>query len=252
MIQSLSAAALLFTAQQASAVVLTFTDQAAWEASVAGYTIIDETFSGPENLWDPLSGSSNVQAGVIDVELSGGHQLDDEPTPVGVLGNGLFSGEVDASFPIFGNEDDEDPEEHDGVNLSFGYSNFGFGIYNLADTFLDADDDQAPSLLDVSEIGIAVNGEEFILSDLLGLSPDSEGNIDVLNVPFIGFSFGGMEVSSFSFIHGDQIRDVQGAYEEFTIDGILFATDSRSASAPEPTTLLLFALGLLGLRRRLG
>ncbi len=246
-VHTLVCTALSSLSMVAFSAVITYTDRAAWEQAVSGYTIVEEGFNGSQSFWDPNSGDDSIQAGGITVGLTGNHAEDTEPTPIGVTGTGLFSGEVDDSYPIHAPIGNGDPNEIDGVALNFSRENYGFAFYDLASDYIDRDDLDTTDglLLDATEIGFLINGEAIQLSEVIDVTLDSKGNGLVDNVPFLGFTFGENMIESFDIFHWDQIADVSGTYEEFTIDGMLFAT--KNVSVAEPSSIVLLALGLLGL-----
>jgi len=78
----------------AGATVLTFTDQAAWEAALPGATFLTETFDGPANSFAPNSFGN--PAGLVTIDIDGG---DDDSGPTGITGTGFLQGELDSSGP---------------------------------------------------------------------------------------------------------------------------------------------------------
>ncbi|MBE9067122.1 hypothetical protein IQ260_10690 [Leptolyngbya cf. ectocarpi LEGE 11479] len=230
-------ASIPLSASDVRAAVMTFTDQAAWEMALSGNLFETESFDGDLSSFSANS-SGNGVGRFLTVDLAGGIG---DPGPTGFTGTGFFEGEVDSSSVSTG----------DGLALSFNTANpiSGFGILGLQN-----DSEQNPSGLDLQDIGIEVNGERFIVSDILGLTNSRDGNEvptteNMAPIPFIGFT-SDVAITSFSFLHGDFVAPggVNGTAQEFYIDGLVVASASASTSVPESTSVLgLLAMGIFGI-----
>ena len=227
-------AALALSAEQATASVFTFTDPLNWESAFLG-SQVTEDFNGSASSF--LANSTGNPIGTITtVDLEGG--LGD-PGPTGLTGTGFLEGEVDSSSVV----------TSDGLNLHFNFS-VG-GITGFALIGLQADDETSPDGLDLAEIGLIVDGESFLVSDILGLTNSSDGlevsSVDNTDpIPFIGF-ISTTPISGFTMTHGDNVApgEVSGDLENF------FVNELRVAGGPsqvnEPTTWVLLSLGLFGI-----
>ena len=223
---------------KANASVFVFTNQTAWENALSGASFETENFDGAASSFSGNS-TGNLVGSLFAVDLIGGVN---DPGPTGLTGTGFFQGEVDSSSLTTG----------DSLKLNFNTNSAitGFGILGLQN-----DSSQDTSGLDLEEIGIEVNGESFLVSDILGFTNSSDGNFvnQVENnapIPFIGFT-SDSEITSFSFLHGESILPgrVSDDQEEFYINGIITASTASTASesVPEPASILsLLALGAFG------
>ena len=218
---------------RANAAVMVFTDQTLWENALTGGVFQTENFDGAASNFLPNS-SGNVVGTFLTVDVIG---HDGDISRQGLTGTGFFEGEVDSSSIT----------TSDGAELVF---NFGTPIKGFGLLGLQNDSVTSPGGLDLEEIGIEVNGESFLVSDILGLTNSSNGNSvstveNTASIPFLGF-VSDTEITSFKLLHGDEVAPggVSGGNEEFFVDGLVVAT----ASTPEPTTLLsLLVVGGLGL-----
>jgi len=221
----------------ASAAVITYTDQSAWEAAISG-SILIEDFNGSASSFSANSNGNSIGT-VTTVDLIGG---DGDAGPTGLTGGGFFQGEVDSSSFTTG----------DGLDLDFNISSaMGFaliGLQNDSTTYSDG--------LDLEEIGIIVNGEDFLISDILGLTDSSDNggeSVSTVNsdapIPFIGF-ISDSAISGFRLTHGDSVAPygVSGGDEEFYLNELRIAT----VPVPAPAPLALIGLGLaaIGFTRR--
>ena len=209
---------------------------------------VTDTFEGSQAYFD--ANSSNNRIGAIStVDLIGGGGDPSDPNnlpdsgPTGLTGTGFFRGEVDNS----------DKQTQDGLELRFNSpAIYGFALIGLQrdDNFNDLGG------LDREEIGIVVEGESFLVSDLLGLTDSSDGN-EVQNtqpkdvdpnaavpdpIPFLGFVTMA-PVAGFTLVHGDFVAPggVVGDNEEFFIDDLVLAKVPETGSS-----LLLFGVSLAG------
>lgn len=211
-------------ANQASATIVAYTDKVAWENALMGHQVLEETFDGAASDFGPDSSNNTVNDFTIDII---GHNGD--PSRQGLTGNGYFAGEVDSSNLV----------SSDGAIIQFNYSTFAFALNGLQD------DSSSSPAFNVHEIAVEILNENFLLSDLLGLTTGSQTSASDATVPFIGFISTDV-FSSFRLNHGDSVRPVSSGNEAFWLDGISYA----STEVPEPTTLAIFGLGLLGLASR--
>ncbi len=222
--------------------ITVFTDQTAWENALSGASFETENFDGAASSFDANS-TGNVIGSFLTVDLIGGVG---DTGPTGLTGDGFFLGEVDASGD-------------DALTLKFntGSAVTGFGILGWQN---DEPDGDAPpgGGLDLEEYGIEVNGDRFLLSDILGLTNSSDGNPieDSINssgpIPFVGF-ISDTQITSFSLLHGDLVvpAGVSGSSDDFLMDGIVIAS-TTPASTPEPASILgLLAVGAVGAASKL-
>ncbi len=229
--------ALTFTASTVSAGIITYTAQTEWEALFGSNTIYAETFDdGAEEI------SANDSLVFDNMRITSvGYGSDNDSTYQGTTNSGYFQGEVDSSDRFDSSADGQS------FTVSFDVTTNAFAITDF--TMID------DPYLDIAEFGFEINGESFLLSDLLGYSdPSASGTVDdiwdLAAVEFIGF-LSTEEIESFSLIHGELVRDVSGSTEEFMFDDLLFG---QVAEVSEPPAYALLALGLCGLikRRRMG
>jgi hypothetical protein len=231
---SLFAVFAVFAAMPASAAVVAYTNFAAWSAAVsANGPTTNQGLNGAASNF-----AANTSGNVIDtqttVDLIGG-AFDAGPT--GLTGNGYFQGEVDSSptSGFFG----------DGLGLDF---NFASGVGGFAIRNLRNDSSTTASGLQLQEIGVVVDGQSYLVSDLLGLTDSSNGSF-VGNTASTGSVFLGFvsdtDLNGFSLIHGDFVAPgfVSGGTEEFYIGRITLAGPAPS-TVPVPAGLPLLAAGL--------
>jgi hypothetical protein len=215
----------LLTAGQASAGIISFTDEALWLAALGGATVTTETFDGAASSFDANSTGNSIGSGLT-LDLIGGVG---DTGPTGLTGSGKLEFEVDSSS--FTNSD--------GLNIRIsGLSAMGFALRNLTDDSLFS------PAVNLHEIGIDIGGTSFLISDVLGLTSGTETSAADAIAPFIGFVSSDSIISSFTFVHGDAIRSVSGGTESFFLEGLSVAAVE---SVPAPGTLALFGLGLAGL-----
>ena len=212
-------------------IVLTFTDQAAWEAALPGGSVLlTEDFGGPMSSFAPDS-FNPVGPVVIRNDVDGSPTLE----PVGLDGNGFLEG-----FLL--------EEGGDDVELEFFRQNM-VGV-----AFLGLRVHPNETFLSLEEIGFdfgtgSVLGFEFLACEVVGTCPSSPTEPDQVPnnhdadgvVDFLGFVFDGT-LTEFVIDHGDDIRNLSavGDTEQFLLDGIIVAV-------PEPGTSALFGVGLVGL-----
>ncbi len=218
----------------ATAAVVTYVDQAAFEAAV-GVPVITEEFDGAASDFAPDSMGNAVGSGItIDVNGPAGSSTDTGPT--GLTGNGQLESEVDSSGDILT------------IGMNFAAPVFGFGFV------IQNDSQTTASGLDLEEIGILLGGESFILSDILGLSDSSDGNsvssVNGTGPQFFGF-ISDTAFSSLEFVHGDDVAPggVSGGNEEFYLNSAVLAPAIAAVPLPAGLPLLLVGLGGMALVR---
>ena len=228
------------SAGAANAAVTTFTNQSDWLAARGGANVLTETFDGAASSF-PANSIDNP-AGLVTVDMIGGFG---NVGSTGLTGTGFLQGKVDSS-----------PIGTDGLSLKLNRTGLlGFALFNLR-----SGPDSSDGLLDLQEIGFAVAGESFLLSDILGLSdPSDPGEVPEFNsaapVPFVGFIVDSA-IDSFILQHGDLVRPVAGGRESFLLDGLALAhakDPGGGSDVPAPAMLMLLGMGLVGLgiaRRR--
>ena len=194
----------------ATAGVMVFTDQTAWEAAIGGGPFVTDTFNGPAQNFLPNSTGNVPNGSAITVDING-HVGDS--TPQGPLGNGFFQIEVD-------------PSGSDAADVDF---NFSDPIIAFALTCLDS----------LREDGVAAS--------FAGFTSDSfEELLDSGSGPFLGF-VSDTPFSTVNFLFFDD--DASGA-DIWYFDDLLYATASpTSPTTPvdAPAPLALLGLGLAGL-----
>lgn len=228
-------------AQPAAAAVVAYTDVASWTAAVSGFgPTSTESFNGA-----PSSFAANSTGNVIGlqttVDLIGGVT---DTGPTGLTGNGYFQGEVDSNG-------------RDALSLNF---NFASGIGGFALNDFRNDSATNPRGLQLQEIGIVIDGQSYLVSDLLGRT-NSATTSNVSGTASTGSFFLGFvsdtNLTGFSLIHGDLVSPgftVSGNNEEFYIGSMTLAAPAPS-TVPVPAALPLLLAGLgafvaLGWRRR--
>lgn len=216
--------------------VVAYTDKTLWENALAGNTFATNEFDGSEMYF--LENSLNNDLGTaINIDLIGGVG---DPGPTGIAGNGFFQGEVDSSSF----------DSSDGLTLKFNTSD----IYGLAFEGIQDSSVSSPGGLDLEEIGFAILGEQFLLSDILGLSNSSDGTEvptteNTQAIPFIGFVSSSL-FTAIELLHGDFVApgSVSGSNEAFYIDSMTLA--GPNLSVPAPSSAMLFAVVVLFSLRR--
>ena len=225
-------------AAPASAAVVTFTDQASFEAAFGSPVIIEE-FDGPASELAADSTGNAVGSGItVDVNGPAGGSLD--IPPIGLTGNGQLDAEVDSFVEVL----------TIGLNFADPLLGFGFVIQNDSQTVARG--------LNLEEIGILLGGESFILSDILGLTNSSDGeNVSSANgtgPQFFGF-LSDTAFSSLEFVHGDDVAPggVSGSVESFFLNSAVLAPQVATVPLPAGLPLLLAGLGgmaMIGRRRK--
>ena len=190
--------------------VIALSEFSAWRAALPGSEFHAVEFDGPRQ--DFAADSRNPLEGVT-VELRGGVG---DPGPTGLNGSGFLRGELDA-------------DGTDALALDFGFpASRGVALLGLQN-----DSFASPANLDLAEIALAVDGQQWILSDLLGAARGA--------VPFVGF-VADTPITSLTMFHAGAISDVRRSSEAFYLDGLV-----RAQAVPEPAPLALLLTGLLAL-----
>ncbi len=230
------AAATLATAMAApafSATFTLFTDSAAFNAAAGALTT--ESFDGPASDFGGNS-DGNVINPTTTVDVLGNA----DNTPIGLSGDGFFTGEVDSSNKV----------SSDGAEIRFNTGSiFGFGLS-------DIEDNDGSSTFDVTEIAVRFGGENWLFSDILGLTDSANTtdpilSIGLASVPFIGI-LSDTAFDGFTLIHGNTVANLTGGSNEGLQFGALNLATDTPAPVPLPAglPLLLAGLGAFGLIRR--
>jgi len=215
---------LFAVALPASATVITYTSQTAWETALAGATTTTETFDGAASSFTENSVGNLIGSGLT-LDMLGGVG---DPGPTGLTGVGQLQFEVDSSSTTTG----------DGLAILInGPQIIGFALHDLTD------DSATSPEVNLHELGILVAGSSFLISDILGLTTAPDDNSIDAQAPFVGF-ISTVAFDTFTFVHGDDIRPVSGGNESFWLEGL---TTAQATSVPEPASLALLGLGLAGI-----
>lgn len=228
-------AAFMLSSVAASAAVLTYTDQSAFE-SVFGANIFTEDFNGAASDFGADSTGNPIGSGIT-VDVNGPADGSSDTGPTGLTGKGQFEAEVDFLSDILS------------IDLNFAAPLIGFGFVIQNDSQSDA------SGLDLEEIGVLVGGESFILSDILGLTNSSDGKlvstVENSGPQFFGFT-SDIAFSAFTFVHGDDVAPggVSGSSEEFFLNSTILVPEVAAVPLPAGGFLLISGLaGIAALRR---
>ncbi|MQY41134.1 VPLPA-CTERM sorting domain-containing protein [Epibacterium sp. SM1969] len=232
------AAATLATTMAApafSATFTLFTDSAAFNAAAGALAV--ESFDGAASSFAGNS-TGNVISADTTVDVLG----NGDNTPIGESGDGFFTGEVDSS----------DKVSSDGADIRFNTGSiFGFGL-------TDIEDNNGSSTFDVTEIGVSFGGENWLFSDILGLTDSATATAEIQSIsrPFVSFIgiLSDTAFDGFTLVHGNTFTDLEGSSNEgFKFNELKLAVNN-TAPAPVPLPaglpLLLAGLGAFGLIRR--
>lgn len=225
-------AALTLLWAPAEGAVIAFTDEAAYNAELAGRGLFVEggsTFDGPAVNYGPNSTGGALGGGVtLDVF---GH--DGDPSTQGLDGNGNFAFELDSggADAVF-------------VGVNLPGPTFAFSLRDITSA--------TGGNLNAEELAFRVDTTDFLSSDILGLTNSSDGAFvgdQPTTIAFLGF-VSDVAVSNFFIGHGDLVAPggVSGSFENVDIG----ALELSQVPLPPAAALLGMGVGLLLLRRRRG
>jgi hypothetical protein len=228
-------ASLSISAASTHASLITFTNETEWLAALAPHSLTRELFTGAASQF--VANSNGNVLGSTTVDIVGGIN---DSGPSGLTGTGYLQGEVDAN-------------RNTALSMTFHIPDSqGFALLGLQN-----DSASNAGGLHLEEIAIDVGGQQWLISDILGLShvddalPIPNTTLDDA-IPFIGF-VSSESLNQWSLIPGEQVRDVSGNTEEFYLQGVQYAQtlgdQSGGVEVPEPSSALLMLTGLLGLAR---
>ena len=241
---AIAAAAALAGQSAHAAIMSVFTDRTAFEAAVAGYTTTTETF---ETVTTPtvLGGAGNAIGSGLTLDVSpnarsfildSGGVINIED--FGFLGNGLFEVEFN------------DGNMLDGA-FGSGRINFPTGVIAFGFDFAAAQPDNgAITTINAEEIVFSFDGENYLLSDLLGLTTDGVNSTTTLPRTavasgFVGFLLSDV-ISALTLIHANDVvpGGVNHTLESITFDNFTFA---QTSVVPLPAAAWVFLAGIAGL-----
>ncbi len=224
----------------ADAAVVGFTDRASFDAAVAALSTTTLDFNS-QTTPGAFSGNGNA--------IGGGLTLDVSPDAASVffVGGGL----EDFGFPGNGTLELE-PEAGDMIDgrpgsarINFPNPIFGFG-FDIESEF------DRPSV-SASEIGFAIDGVNYLLSDILGLTTDAiNSTTEIQNAPIPSGSFAGLlsdtPFTSVRLLHGDDVvpGGVSGGTESILVDNFTIASAAPVAPVPLPAGLPLLLTAIAG------